>query len=83
MISILNSGGLASLLVGEEGAEEIGNLKATPSSANDIEVMLDDQVGKIGNRALFQVRSISGKTGIYTITFESSCGKKTVKVRVR
>lgn len=83
-VSVLTSGGVASLLVGIEGdGDSVENLVATSENPDDVEVRLEKDVHISGNRALYQIRSISDNKGDFTITFSSNCGKKTVKVRAR
>lgn len=82
-ISVLSNGGMTSLIVGIEGDKPVSDLVATSENQTDIEVKLSKDVQISGNRALYEIRSISESKGDFTITFESSCGKKTVKVRVR
>ncbi|HYP49662.1 MAG TPA: hypothetical protein VEQ34_01885, partial [Pyrinomonadaceae bacterium] len=83
-VSILSGGGVASLLVGIEGdGESVENLVATSENPNDIEIKLNKDVQISGNRALYEIRSISENKGDFTIVFQSTCGKKSVKVRAR
>ncbi|HEX8265819.1 MAG TPA: hypothetical protein VF596_10460, partial [Pyrinomonadaceae bacterium] len=83
-VSVLSGGGVASLLVGIEGdGESVENLVATSENPNDIEIKLNKDVQISGNRALYEIRSISENKGDFTIVFQSSCGKKSVKVRAR
>ncbi|MDQ4123662.1 MAG: tetratricopeptide repeat protein [Acidobacteriota bacterium] len=83
-VSILSGGGMASLLVGIEGdGGSVENLVATSENPDDIEVKLEKDVQISGNRALYQIRSVSDNKGDFSITFSSNCGKKTVKVRAR
>lgn len=82
-ISVLSDGGVASLLVGIEGDSPVADLVATTENQTDIEVKLNKDVQISGNRALYEIRSLSENKGDFTIVFESTCGKKSVKVRVR
>jgi len=83
-VSVLSGGGVASLLVGIEGdGESVENLVATSENPSDIEIKLNKDVQISGNRALYEIRSISENKGDFTIVFQSTCGKKSVKVRVR
>ncbi len=82
-VSILNGGGTLGVLVGFEKDGDLKQIKAVSSSPNDVEVMFDPEVGENSGRAFFVIKSISGKTGIFTISFEAPCGKKEVSVKVR
>jgi hypothetical protein len=83
-ISLINGGGNIGILVGfEEATGDLKKLTASSSSPNDIEVMLEPDIGAQSGRAFFIVKSISSNKGIYTITFDAPCGKKNVSVKVR
>ncbi len=82
-VSVLNGGGILSVLINVEGAGDLKEIKAVSSSPNDVEVVAQP-VGEDSSRGLFfNVKSISRKTGIFTVTFELPCGKKEIQVRVR
>lgn len=83
IVSVIGNGGNLSLLVGVEGDADVPEIKATSSSPKDVEIVLEPEMGNQSNRAFFVVKSISPKTGAFTITFESACGKKEVLVKVR
>ncbi len=82
-ISILNGGGTIGILVGFEKDGDVKQLKATSSSPNDVEVVFDPEIAANSGRAFFVIKSISTKTGVFTVTFEAPCGKKEVTVKVR
>ncbi|HLM01479.1 MAG TPA: hypothetical protein VK400_10540, partial [Pyrinomonadaceae bacterium] len=86
-ISLLNNGGNLGILVGygdlANGGGDTTKITATSSSPDDIDVILEPEIGRQSRRAFFVVKSISRKTGIFTVTFHSPCGKKEVQVRVR
>ena len=82
-ISLINGGGNLGILVGFEGAGDLKELAASSSSPNDIQVILEPDIGAQSGRAFFVVKSISSNKGIYTVTFESACGKKNVPVKIR
>ncbi|HEX8736169.1 MAG TPA: hypothetical protein VF721_12650 [Pyrinomonadaceae bacterium] len=83
-ISLVNNGGNLGVLVGYSDASgDTSKITATSSSPDDIDVSLEPEIGKQSKRAFFVVKSISPKTGIFTVTFNSPCGKKEVQVKVR
>jgi tetratricopeptide (TPR) repeat protein len=82
-VSISSNGGNLSLLVRLEGDADAKEIKAVSSSPADVEVTLEPEFGGQTNRTFFTLRSISQKTGAFTVTFESVCGKKEVFVNVR
>ena len=82
-VSLLSAGGKVALLVGREGLKSPDELIVTVSNPAHLTVSADKDVSVSDNRALFEIRSTSEFRGEYTVTFESGCGKKMVKVRVR
>jgi Tfp pilus assembly protein PilF len=83
-ISLLNNGGNLGVMVGYSADDgDLSKITAVSSSPEDIGVTLEPEIGKQSKRAFFIVKSISPKTGIFTVTFDSPCGKKEVQVKVR
>ena len=83
-ISLLNNGGNLGVLVGyDDNSGDISKITATSSSPDDIDVIVEPEIGKQSRRAFFVIKSISPKTGIFTVTFNSPCGKKEIQVKVR
>lgn len=83
-VSLAADGGNIGVLAGIEGREGVFRLKALSSSPSDVAVSVDPGgAGEIAGRALFVVRSISSATGVFTVTFESSCGTRELQVTVR
>ncbi|MCY7377257.1 MAG: hypothetical protein LH472_14950 [Pyrinomonadaceae bacterium] len=81
--SIIGDGGNLALITELDGDGEVKEIKATSSSPADVEAVFDSEIGGQTKRALFVIKSISPKKGIFTITFEMVCGKKEVLVSVR
>lgn len=75
--------GRLGILVSFQGDGNISKIVASSGNPADVSVALDPDIGKQSNRGFFIIKSISPKTGIYTVTFDSPCGKKEVQVRVR
>jgi len=82
-LSLLNGGGSLGVSVGFEGEGDFRRITAVSSSSEDIEVRFDPEIGASQNRAFFIIKSISAKTGAFTVTFEAPCGKKEILVKVR
>ncbi|MBA2621020.1 MAG: hypothetical protein H0U87_07455 [Acidobacteria bacterium] len=89
-ISLVADGGNLSVLVGFEdnnGAtiSDIKEVTATSSDAQAVEAVLDAETGgRQTNGVVFIVKSIGGKTGVFTVTFDAPpCGKKEITVKVR
>lgn len=82
-ISIIANGGNLGVTVRFQGEVDVSKINASSGSPQDISVALDPDISKSLNRGFFIVKSISTKTGIYTVTFDSPCGKKDLQVRVR
>lgn len=82
-VSLLNGGGSLGLSVTSEGEVNFRQIRAASSSPENVEVRPDAEIGASQNRAFFIIKSVSTKTGAYTVTFEAPCGKKEILVRVR
>ena len=83
-ISIVRDGGKLGVFASFEGTGgDFSELTAIPGNSQDISVEFQKDVGVLAERALFVITSISPKTGIFTVIFESNCGKKEVTVTVR
>jgi hypothetical protein len=83
-LSLLSGGGTLGLLVGFE--DEDGDPKtitAASSSPDDVEVRLEPGIGQRTKRVFFAVKSISAKTGEFTLIFSAACGTKEIPVRIR
>ena len=63
-------------------SEDIDGLTAVSTSPDDISVRRESIEG-IKGRAIFVVRSIGTRPGVYQVRFEMPCGKKEVVVKVR
>lgn len=81
-ITLQNSGGELAVIIGSETDEDLSNLSAVSSSPDEIELRRQE-ISAIKGRALFVVRSKSGKAGLYQLSFTLPCGKIGVEVRVR
>lgn len=82
-LSILNNGGNLGLLVGYLREGDISKITFASSSPDDVTAILDSGNGKQSNRASYIIKSISANKGVFTITFNSPCGNKTIQVKVR
>ena len=82
-VSILSNGGSLGIQIAPEGSGSLGKITATSSSPRDVVAVLDKGISAVAKQTFFIIRSISTERGDFTITFESSCGKKQVKVNVR
>ncbi len=83
-VSLINNGGNLGILVGLDGDGDAREITAASSSAADVAVALEPEIGAASRRAYFIFKSVSRKTGIFTVTFEAPCGgKKEFIVKVR
>jgi len=82
-LSLLNGGGSLGVMVGFDGEGDFRQISAESSSPEDIEVRLDADIAASQKRAFFIIKSISAKTGAFTVTFSAPCGKKEILVKVR
>jgi tetratricopeptide (TPR) repeat protein len=82
-VSILNNGGNLGILLGFRGEGDVSKITPVSGSPDDIEITLEPEIGRQSNRAFFVIKSISANKGVFTVTFDSPCGKKEVLVKVR
>jgi hypothetical protein len=81
-VSIVNAAGSVGILVSLEGEGNLKALTTASSSPNDVEVILEPEIAGAADKAFYLINSISSKKGIYQVTFELSCGQKTLTVTV-
>ena len=81
-ISLQNGGGDLAVIVGLEGDGDVEGVTASASSPADIRVRREPIEG-VKARALFVIRSISSKGGVFQVKFELPCGSKAIVVKVR
>jgi tetratricopeptide (TPR) repeat protein len=82
-ISILNNGGNLGVLVGYLQDGDTAQITAASSSPTDVTITLEPLIGKQSGRVFFIIKSISENKGVFTVTFNSPCGKKEIQVKVR
>jgi tetratricopeptide (TPR) repeat protein len=81
-VTLNTGGGDLAVIVGLESDGDLDGIKATSSSPQDLTVRQEPIAG-VKARALFVLRAISSKAGVYQVTFELPCGKKTITSKVR
>jgi tetratricopeptide (TPR) repeat protein len=82
-ISLRSGGGDLAVIVGRsDDIDDLEGLKAVSTSPQNVTVRREVIEG-VKARALFVVRSITTKPGVYQVRFEMPCGKKEIVVRVR
>jgi hypothetical protein len=84
-VTIKNNGGSATVAVTFDNFSGPAAPRINPSTAHwaDIVVLAEPRVEADGNSARFTVRSTSGKTGAFLVTFNSPCGKQQITVNVQ
>jgi len=82
-LSLLNGGGSLGVEVMFENEGDLTQITAVSSSPSDVQVTLDPEIGKGSRKLFFVVKSVTAKTGAFTVTFEAPCGKKEILVKVR
>lgn len=82
-LSLLNGGGSLGVMVGFENEGDFKTISAVSNSPNDLEVILEPEIGQSTKRAFFIIRSVTTKTGVFTVTFRAPCGKKEILVKIR
>jgi hypothetical protein len=82
-INLHSGGGDLAVVVGRaDDDEDLDGLTAVSTSPQDVGVRREKIEGVTG-RAIFVLRSITAKPGIYQVRFEMPCGKKEIVVKVR
>jgi hypothetical protein len=82
-VSVINDGGSVGVLVEIDPANTDEAVSAVSSSPGDVDVRIEPVSGSSNGRRFYIIRSVSSTLGLYDITFSASCGKASVKVRVR
>lgn len=82
-ISLLNGGGSLGVLVTISGEGTTGDVAASTTSPRDIQVKAEPEIEGLAGRRFYVIKSISTRTGVFSVNFESPCGKKEISVRVR
>ncbi|QQS42836.1 MAG: hypothetical protein IPM63_07850 [Acidobacteriota bacterium] len=77
------AGGSTGVLAGLEGVTGAFRLRAISSSPDDVNVVVDRTLEALVGRAMFLISSVSRKPGVFSVTFESSCGTRDLQVTVR
>jgi peroxiredoxin len=81
-ITLLNSGGNHAVILSVDDGIDIEEIVGISSSSNDV-VVKREPIEGIKARALFVIRAVSSKVGVYTISFQLPCGQKDIVVKVR
>ncbi|CAN5448240.1 hypothetical protein BH10ACI2_BH10ACI2_18900 [soil metagenome] len=81
-ITLQNNGGNLAVIVGQAEDGELDGLTALSTSPKNISVRREPIDG-VRTRALFVVRSITARPGVYQVLFDMPCGKKELVVRVK
>lgn len=81
-INLKNTSGKLAVIIGLDNDSDVDAVQASSSSVKDVTVRREPIAG-LTTRALFVLQSVSDRIGIYQVTFEMPCGKRTVTVNVR
>lgn len=81
-INLKAGGGDLAVIIGLDDDSEIDAITAVTSSPQDVAIRRE-QIAGMKTRALFVLRSVSDRLGLYQVTFELPCGKRTIAVNVR
>jgi tetratricopeptide (TPR) repeat protein len=81
-INLKNTDGRLAVIVGLDDDGDVDAVQATSSSVQDVTILREPIAG-LTTRALFVLRSISDRLGVYQVMFQLPCGKRTVTVNVR
>ncbi|HTH50865.1 MAG TPA: tetratricopeptide repeat protein [Pyrinomonadaceae bacterium] len=80
--SITLSGGSRAIILGRSDDGDMDALEAVSSSPADVGVRREP-INGVRARALFMLRAVSGKRGVYQVNFKLPCGSKLITVNVR
>jgi hypothetical protein len=79
----MNGGvGNVAVILHLEDDGDLSGIRAASNNPKDISVIRQNMTG-MRTRAVFLVRSLSSKAGMYQVDFELPCGKKEILVKVR
>lgn len=81
-INLKSSSGKLAVIVGLDNDDDVDSVQASSSSPKDVTVRREPIAG-LTTRALFVLQSLSDRLGVYQVTFEMPCGKRTIAVNVR
>lgn len=76
----LRNGGAATIVIGGPGVQ--GRVTATTPDWSDITVFNEGQAGGQSGWVKYSVRSVSRRSGVYAIHFQTPCGAQTIPVTV-
>jgi hypothetical protein len=81
-INLKNSSGKLAVIVGLDDDGEVDAVQASSSSPKDVTVRREPIAG-VTTRAIFVLQSLTDRIGLYQVTFDLPCGKRSVSVNVR
>jgi tetratricopeptide (TPR) repeat protein len=82
-LTLMKNGGSLGLLVGVGSPGDLRDVKATPSSTEDLRVTREAPITGLEDRAVFSVKAVGTKPGIYKVIFEVPCGRHQITINVR
>jgi len=81
-VTVQTGGNATAVIIGLDNDGDVDAVTAVSTSPDDVGVRRE-VIGGVKTRALFVVRALSEKTGVYQVRFEMPCGKREIVVRVR
>jgi hypothetical protein len=82
-LTLMKNGGSLGLLVGVGSPGSLNEVTATPNSPEDIQVTREAPIAGLEDRAVFSIKAVGSKPGIYNVVFEVPCGRHQITVNVR
>jgi hypothetical protein len=82
-LTLMKNGGSLGLLVGVGSPGDLREIRAIPSSSEDLQVTREAPIAGLEDRAVFSVKAIGTKPGAYKVTFEAPCGRHQITINVR
>jgi hypothetical protein len=71
------------LIVGIDGKGDAADLQGVASSPADIEVTAQPEIAGMEGKRLFMLKSVAALSGVFQVTFQTSCGRKDVVVTIK
>lgn len=81
-ITVQSGGNERAVVVRRTDDGDIEGITAASTSASDVSIRREELQG-VKWTALFVLKSVSGKPGLFQVVFEAPCGRKEVSVRVQ
>ena len=79
----MKNGGSLGVLVAVGNPGDLREVTGTSSSSDDLLVTREAAIAGLEDRAVFSIKAVSSRPGVYRVTFEVPCGRHQITVNVR